>query len=74
MMHEGTLCFNADLNRFGVMGSGEEWIASGLHCGQTMEIDIGTGWVPDRIEYGNDWYLSASRLTGRQLEGLKVRC
>lgn len=74
MSQIGTLHNNHDENRFGLLDPAGAWIVSGLHCGQTMEIDIGAGWVPDRIEYGNDWYLTVSRITGRQLEGLKVRC
>lgn len=74
MSQIGTLRYNSDEDRFGVEDPAGERIVSGLHCGQTMEIDAGTGWAPDRIEYGNEWYLTESRLSGRQLEGLKVRC
>jgi hypothetical protein len=74
MSQIGTLRYNSDEDRFGIEAPSGQWIVPGLHCGQTMEIDIGTGWVSDRIEYGNDWYLTESRLTGQQLEGLKVRC
>ena len=74
MSQIGTLHNNPDEDRLGLLDPAGERIVSGLHCGQTVEIDIGAGWAPDRIEYGNKWYLTESRLAGRQLEGLKVRC
>lgn len=73
MSQIGTLHYNPDEDRFGLLDPSGEWIVSGLHCGQMMEINIGLGWIADRIEYGCNWYLTASRLTGSQLEGLKVR-
>lgn len=73
MSQIGTLRYNPAEDRFGVMDPAGEWIVSVLHCGQTMEIATGTGWAPDRIESSDDWYLTESRLRGRQLEGLKVR-
>lgn len=69
----GTLHYNAGEDRIGITDRTGHWIFSGFHCGQMMEINIGLGWIADRIEYGCNWYLTASRLTGSQLEGLKVR-
>ena len=66
----------------GVLVSDEEWdrmdirfgiddYYGGLHCGETMDVLIGGGWIPTRIEKGDDWYLVGVKT--KSLNGLSVR-
>lgn len=72
----GILGYNYDEKRIGVLNAMDLWENSGLHCGETFEVLINDEWVADRIEYTSrtdEWYLVYSKLSGDQLEGLKVR-
>lgn len=73
----GILGYNNDEKRIGIL-SFDLWVKGkeGLHCGATFEVLVNDEWVADRIEFTsrtNEWYLVNSKLSGDQLEGLKVR-
>lgn len=72
----GILGYNYDEKRIGILNAMDLWEVSGLHCGETFEVLINDEWRADRIEYTSrtdEWYLVYSKLSGDQLEGLKVR-
>lgn len=72
----GKLGYNYDEKRMGILDRMDLWADTGLHCGETFEVFINGEWVADRIEYSSkskEWYLVYNKLTGDELEGLKVR-
>lgn len=72
----GTLGYNYDTERIGILNRMDLWQDTGLHCGECLEVFINDKWVKDRIEYkssNKEWYLVYSKLAGNQLEGLRVR-
>ena len=63
-MERGTLRFNPDTERWGVL-SGGEWICDGLHCGDHLSALVGGQWVRTRIEMGEQgWYLVGTPYCG----------
>ena len=69
------LAYNYENDRYGILDKMDLWQDSGLHCGECLEVFIDGKWIPDRIElkYPNTWYLVETKLSGSDLEGLKVR-
>ena len=43
----------------------------GLHCGQVLEVKVGSKWVPTRIEMAKEWFLVGVKTN--TLIGLMVR-
>lgn len=71
----GILGYNYEEERMGIL-SFDLWVKDGLHCGETLEVLIDDEWVSDRIEYSSrtkEWYLVNTKLSGDQLERLKVK-
>lgn len=71
----GWLSYNYDNERFGIVDKMDLWLDSGLHCGECLEVYLNDSWVADRIEmnFSKTWYLVETKMTGSDLEGLKVR-
>lgn len=70
-MKQGVLIYDGDSGRMDIYyGDGMSY--GGLHCGECLEVYADGGWIPTRIEYGNDWYLSGIK-NPQYLVGLKVR-
>jgi hypothetical protein len=72
----GILGYNYDEKRIGILNSMDLWAVKGLHCGEVFEVLINDEWIVDRIEFTSrtdEWYLVNSKLSGNQLEGLKVK-
>lgn len=70
----GILSYNYDNNRIGILDRMDLWLDDSLHCGECFEVFINGEWVADRLELSKgEWYLVYSKLSGDQLEGLKVR-
>ncbi|MBY7043756.1 DUF5348 domain-containing protein [Clostridium botulinum] len=71
----GTLGYNYDNDRIGILNDMDLWQDDGLHCGETLEVFINDEWKIDRLEMTWDkvWYLVVSGLKGNQLEGIKIR-
>jgi hypothetical protein len=72
----GRLSYNYNESRMGILDRMDTWAESGLHSGECFEVFFEGNWVAERIEYDSsakEWYLAYSRLTGAELEGLKVR-
>jgi hypothetical protein len=70
----GILSYNYDNERYGILNAMDLWEDDGLHCGECFEVFINNEWVADRVEMSKwEWYLVYSKLSGSQLEGLKVR-
>lgn len=72
-MKKGTLKLNKMNDRYGIW-DGENWLDSGFHCGETLEILINKTWVPTRMEMsweddGNKWYLVGTGFAGN-LDGI----
>lgn len=71
----GKLGYNKQNDRFGILID-DLWVDDGLHCGECFEIFVDGEWSVDRIEFSsksNEWYLVYSKLSGYDLERLKVR-
>lgn len=71
----GKLGYNKQNDRFGILID-DLWADDGLHCGECFEIFVDGEWSVDRIEFSsksNEWYLVYSKLSGDDLERLKVR-
>ena len=69
-MKKGMLIYYSSTNRFDVLyEEGNSY--GGLHCGTAMEVLINGEGIPNRIEYGNDWYLVG--VQKESLPGLQVR-
>jgi len=67
---QGSLVYDEDRDRIDIRFGLDEYYG-GLHCGETMDVLIGSEWVPTRIEKGNDWYLVG--IKSKNLPGLTVR-
>lgn len=67
----GILVYDFEQERYDIKFSHEEYYG-GLHCGETLQVLIGTEWKPTRIEMGEDWYLVGISKS-ISLQGLKVR-
>lgn len=71
----GILGYNYEEKRMGIL-SFDLWVKDGLHCGECLEVLIDDEWVSDRIEYSSrtkEWYLVKTKLSGDQLERVKVK-
>ena len=67
-MKKGELKHNASNDRYGIWSNGQ-WLNSGFHCGECLEILINDIWVPTRMEMdwseqGNRWYLVGTGFIG----------
>lgn len=70
----GRLGYNYNNDRMGILDRMDLWADDGLHCGECFEVFLNGEWVADRLELSKgQWYLVYSKLSGDQLEGLKVR-
>ncbi|MBC2460395.1 DUF5348 domain-containing protein [Clostridium beijerinckii] len=70
----GWLGYNSNNDRMGILDNMDLWADDGLHCGECFEVFLNDEWKAERLELGNgEWYLVYSKLSGEQLEGLKVR-
>lgn len=70
----GWLGYNNTNDRMGILDKMDLWADDSLHCGETFEVFLNGEWVADRLELSKgQWYLVNSKLSGSQLEGLKVR-
>lgn len=70
MKREGKLIYNKNLDRMDIRSGMSEYYG-GLHCGSPLEVWTEEGWMPTRIEMGNNWYLAGLKM-GR-LNGITVR-
>ncbi|MDO5294979.1 MAG: DUF5348 domain-containing protein [bacterium] len=72
---EGRLGYNYHNDRYGILNRMDLWEDDGLHCGQGLEVLVGDKWIADRLEmkFDKTWYLVETKITGDDLEGLKVR-
>ena len=71
-MSQGTLCYNYDNDRYGLIVGGE-WKEDGFHCGDCMQVMVEGEWTPTRIEFsGGDWYLVGTPYCG-DLDGIRAR-
>ena len=68
------LAYNDENDRYGIL-SMDLWDNEGLHCGESLEVFLNGEWIADRIELKqpNTWYLVETKISGSDLEGLKVR-
>lgn len=71
-MKYGKLIYNGEFNRLDVLLDNDSTIG-GLHCGDCLEVMLDCKWIPTRVEYDEDWYLSGICLSGRIPVGLNVR-
>ncbi|MDR3595929.1 MAG: DUF5348 domain-containing protein [Clostridium sp.] len=70
----GTLRYNYNNKKMGIMYKMDLWIDNGLNSGKSIEVFIDNKWINDVIELSREgWYLVYSKLQGADLEGLKVR-
>ena len=67
---EANLFYDSEMGRYDIRFGLEEHYG-GLHCGECFEVKADQGWVPVRIEMGDDWYLVG--LPNIRLDGLTVR-
>ena len=52
-MRTGALIYDTRSGRCDIRFSLEEYY-SGLHCGETLDVQIGKKWIPTRIEMAED--------------------
>ena len=52
-MRTGALIYDTRLGRCDIRFSSEEYYG-GLHCGETLDVQIGKKWIPTRIEMAED--------------------
>lgn len=69
-MKKGVLVAQTDTGRIDIRFSPTEYYG-GLHCGQTLDVQIKNKWIPTRIEMGEDWYLVG--VDAKDIVGLTVR-
>ena len=55
-MRKGVLVPQREMDRLDIRFSPTEYYG-GLHCGETLEVQIHGKWIPTRIEMGRNWYL-----------------
>ena len=55
-MRKGVLVPQPDTERLDIRFSPTEYYG-GLHCGETLEVQMNERWIPTRIEMGRNWYL-----------------
>ena len=48
-------------------------LVGGFHCGDCIEVLLGTEWIQTRVEYSDDWYLVGLYRSGEIPEGLQIR-
>lgn len=69
-LKQGTLVYDSQRDRMDVRFGLDDYLG-GLHCGDTLEVLVGSRWKPTRIEMRDDWYLVG--ITATDLVGLRVR-
>lgn len=69
-MKKGILVSQANTGRLDIRFSATDYYG-GLHCGQTLDVQINKKWIPTRIEMGEDWYLVG--VDTKDILGLTVR-
>jgi hypothetical protein len=75
MKREGTMFYNAALNRFDIAYGISDY-HGGLHCGECFDVLMCGKWIPTRIEYDHEkklWYLIGLKISGMELKDLHVR-
>lgn len=55
-MRKGVLVPQPETERLDIRFSPTEYYG-GLHCGETLEVQMNERWIPTRIEMGRNWYL-----------------
>ena len=55
-MRKGVLVLQLETERLEMRFSPTEYYG-GLHCGETLEVQMNERWIPTRIEMGRNWYL-----------------
>lgn len=74
-MKRGTLRYNAENDRYGLLSSGL-WVIDGFLCGERLEVHVEGKWIPTRMEYDHrnrEWYLVGTELRGEALAYLTAR-
>lgn len=72
-MTEGRLSYNPEQDRYGLL-VGDLWHHPGLHCGESLEVDVDGTWTPCRMEMdGGIWYLIGAPYRGEGLEYVRAR-
>jgi len=78
-MREGTVFFNADLDRMDIKF--EDSSLGGFHCGDSFQIYLHCVWEDARIEYDHkrkEWYLiyggTENKILDIPMVGLLARC
>jgi hypothetical protein len=61
MQREGRLLYGRQWDRWYVHDVYDQPV--GLHCGECFEIQVGTSYLPCRIEMEADWYLIIANST-----------
>ena len=71
---QGRLGYNSNNDRYGLLAM-DEWLDSGFHCGECLEILVDDEWLPTRIEMNNsgEWYLVDTPFKGDDLEYIQAR-
>ena len=70
MKRQGCLVYDETSGRMDIRFSLNEYYG-GLHCGQTLEVNNGSIWIPTRLEMAKDWFLVGIKTDS--LVGLIVR-
>lgn len=69
-MRKGVLVPQRESERLDIRFSPAEYYG-GLHCGETLEVQMNGKWIHTRIEIGRNWYLVGIQI--EDLIGLIVR-
>jgi hypothetical protein len=71
-MKYGKLIYDNDSNRLDVLFDDGSTLG-GFHCGNCLDIQLDSKWIPTRVEYDKDWHLYRLYQSGQIPVGLEVR-
>lgn len=70
MKKQGALIYDHNTGRYNIRFDLDRYYG-GLHCGNSLDVWVGSRWMPTRIEYADGWYLID--VDTDTLDGLRVR-